>query len=138
MDGGGQSRMSTERGTVAIPLRISGALAGQLSFRRRMPADFSTACQARRPPMSRIIPLDELDGRIPRAGKISGGYTDTKTTNGKTVTFPVKSRTLVFRGSDRKQLEAAAAIVGGEVSASPNPRAEGMWRLVSHAKVIDV
>ena len=88
--------------------------------------------------MSRIVPLDELDGRIPRVGKISAGYTDAKTTNGKTVTFPVKSRTLVFRGSDRKQLEAAARIVGGDVNASPNPRAEGMWRLVSRATAIDV
>ena len=88
--------------------------------------------------MSRIIPLDELDSRIPRVGKISAGYTDVKTTNGKTVTFPVKSRTWVFRASDRKQLEAAAAIVGGDLSASPNPRAEGVWRLVSHATTIDV
>jgi hypothetical protein len=88
--------------------------------------------------MSRIVPLDELDGRIPRAGKISAGYTDVKMTNGKAVTFPVKSRTLVFRGPDCKQLEAAAAIVGGDVSASPNPRAEGMWRLVSRATAVDV
>ena len=88
--------------------------------------------------MSRIVPLDEIDGRIPRVGKISAGYTDAKTTNGKTVTFPVKSRTLVFRGSDRKQLEAVAAIVGGDVSASPNPRAEGVWRLVSRAAALDV
>jgi len=88
--------------------------------------------------MSRIVPLDELDGRIPRVGKISAGYTDAKTTNGRTVTFPVKSRTLVFRASDHKQLEAAAAIVGGKVSASPNPRAEGTWRLISRATAIDV
>src|SRR2546427_10714593 len=93
---------------------------------------------ARRLPMSRIVPLDELDSRIPRIGKISAGYTDAKTTNGKTVTFPVKSRTLVFRGSDRKQLDAAVAIVGGEVSASPNPRAEGTWRLASPPTDIDV
>lgn len=88
--------------------------------------------------MSRIVPLDELDGRIPRIGKISAGYTDVKTTNGKTVTFPVKSRTLVFRGSDRQPLDAAAAIVGGDVGASPNPRAQGLWRLVSRATTIDV
>ncbi len=88
--------------------------------------------------MSRIVPLDELDGRVPRIGKISAGYTDARTTNGKTVTFPIKSRTLVFRGSDREPLEAAAAIVGGDISTSPNPRAEGLWRLVSKATAIDV
>src|SRR5437588_6358044 len=93
---------------------------------------------ARRRPMSRIVPLDELDGRIPRIGKISAGYTEAKITNGKTVTFPIKSHTLVFRASDHKPLEGVAAIVGGEVSASPNPRAEGLWRLVSRAAALDV
>jgi hypothetical protein len=62
--------------------------------------------------VSRIIPLDELDGRIPRIGKISAGYTGAKTSNGKTVTFPVKSRTLVFRGSDRGPLDTAARRAG--------------------------
>jgi hypothetical protein len=64
--------------------------------------------------MSRIVPLDDLDGRVPRIGKISAGYTDARTTNGKSVTFPIKSLTLVFRGSDRQPLDAAATIVGEE------------------------
>ncbi len=80
--------------------------------------------------MSRIIPLDEIPGHMPRAGKLSAGYMDVKTTSGRTVTFPVKSRTLVFRCSAPEVLHAAQKIVGGTVSKSPNPRAEGVWRLI--------
>ncbi len=88
--------------------------------------------------MSRIIPLDNIPGRMPRIGKISAGYMDAKTTNGRTVTFPVKSRTLVFRCSDPDVLGEAQKIVGGTVSKSPNPRAEGVWRLISEATEIQV
>jgi hypothetical protein len=75
--------------------------------------------------MSRIMPLDNIPGRMPRIGKISAGYTDAKTTQGRTVTFPVKSRTLVFRCADSAVLRQAQTIVGGAISKSPNPRAEG-------------
>ena len=51
--------------------------------------------------MSRIIPLDNIPGRMPRIGKISAGYMDVKTIQGRTVSFPVKSRTLVFRCGTR-------------------------------------
>jgi len=87
--------------------------------------------------MTRIVPLNEIPGQIPRLGKISAGYMDAKTVNGKTVTFPVKSRTLVFRTNDRRVLDDIQKIVGGQVSKSPNPKVEGLWRLVSQAAEID-
>jgi recombination directionality factor gp3-like protein len=88
--------------------------------------------------MSRIIPLDTIPGRMPRIGKISAGYMDVKTIQGRTVTFPAKSRTLVFRCADPAVLRQAQAIVGGAVSRSPNPRAEGVWRLISEASELQV
>ena len=88
--------------------------------------------------MSRIIPLDNIPGRMPRIGKISAGYMDVKTIQGRTVTFPVKSRTLVFRCADPAVLRQAQKIVGGTVSRSPNPRAEGVWRLISEASELQV
>jgi hypothetical protein len=88
--------------------------------------------------MSRIIPLDIIPGRMPRIGKISAGYMDVKTIQGRTVTFPVKSRTLVFRCADPAVLRQAQEIVGGTVSKSPNPRAEGVWRLISEASALQV
>ena len=62
---------------------------------------------------------------MPRVGKISAGYMDVKTIQGRTVTFPVKSPTLVFRCADPAVLRQAQTIVGGAISKSPNPRAEG-------------
>jgi hypothetical protein len=88
--------------------------------------------------MSRIIPLDNIPGRMPRIGKISAGYMDGKTTQGRAVTFPVKSSTLVFRCADPTVLRHAQKIVGGTVSKSPNPRAEGVWRLISEARELQV
>src|SRR6516225_10362496 len=88
--------------------------------------------------MNRIIPLDNIPGRMPRIGKISAGYMDTKTIQGRAVMFPVKSRTLVFRCADPAVLRQAQNIVGGTVSKSPNPRAEGVWRLISEASELQV
>ena len=88
--------------------------------------------------MSRIIPLDNIPGRMPRIGKISAGYMDVKTFQGRAVTFPVKSRTLVFRCADLAVLHHAQKIVGGAISKSPNPRAEGLWRLISEARDLRV
>jgi hypothetical protein len=88
--------------------------------------------------MSRIVPLDNIPGSMPCIGKISAGYMDVKTTQGRAVTFPVKSRTLVFRCADPAVLRQAQNIVGGTVSKSPNPRAEGMWRLISEASELQV
>jgi hypothetical protein len=88
--------------------------------------------------MSRIIPLDNIPGRMPRIGKISAGYMDVKIAQGQTVTFHVKSRTLVFRCADPAVLRQAQKIVGGTVSKSPNPRAEGVWRLISEARELPV
>ena len=93
--------------------------------------------------MSRIIPLDDIPSRLPRIGKISAGYmdmitkVDPKTKKERSVAIPVKSRTLVFRCSTPEVLVAAQKRVGGTVSKSPNPRAEGMWRLISEATEID-
>jgi hypothetical protein len=89
--------------------------------------------------MSKIIPLDQLQGTMPRIGKLSAGYMESKTVNGRVVTYPAKSRTLVFRSSSPEILRAAAQIVRGTVSKSPNPRAEGsVWRLVSEATDLEV
>ena len=88
--------------------------------------------------MSRIIPLDNIPGRMPRIGKISAGYMDVKTIQGRTVSFPVKSRTLVFRCADPAVLHDAQKITSGTVSRSPNPRAEGVWRLISEARELQV
>jgi len=93
--------------------------------------------------MSRIIPLHDIPSRLPRVGKISAGYMDTKTSKDprtgkeRTVTIPVRSRTLVFRCSTPEVLVAAQTLVGGTVSKSPNARAEGMWRLISDATEIE-
>lgn len=88
--------------------------------------------------MSEIIPLDEIKTFYPRIGKISAGYKSAKTTNGRTVTFPVRSDTLVFRSDDRSRLEAIAAKLGGAVTSSPDPATEGTWRLISKAASVDV
>ena len=88
--------------------------------------------------MSRIIPLDNIPGRMPRIGKISAGYMDAKTIQGRTASFPVKSRTLVFRCADPAVLHDAQKITSRTVSRSPNPRAEGVWRLISEARELQV
>ena len=88
--------------------------------------------------MRHIVPLDDIPGRMPRIGKISAGYMDVKTIQGRTITFPVKSRTLVFRCADPAVLRQAQKIVGGTVSRSPSPRAEGVWRLISEASELQV
>jgi hypothetical protein len=74
----------------------------------------------------------------PRLGKISCGYKAAKSDQGRTITYPVRSETLVFRSDDRERLDAVAAVLGGQVTPSPDPEAEGRWRVITTAKETEV
>ncbi len=88
--------------------------------------------------MHPIIPLTSVRPFYPRLGKISAGYKAAKVEGGKTITFPVRSETLVFRSDDRERLETVAKVLGGDVTPSPDPKTEGTWRVVTKAKEVEV
>jgi hypothetical protein len=78
-----------------------------------------------------VAPLEGVTPRVQEIGRIRMGE---KSKSG----YPVKLKTFRLTSNDRKVLEAAVALYGGEVKAWSDAPDEGMWQVTTAASELDI
>ena len=81
--------------------------------------------------MALALPVEGITPRVQEIGRIRMGEK-----NGRGL--PVKLKTFRLTSNDRKVLEAAAALYGGQVSEWKDAPDEGMWQVVTAASALDI
>lgn len=81
--------------------------------------------------MAIAAPIEGLTPRVQEIGRIRMGEKSPKG-------FPIKLKTFRLTSNDKKVLEAAAGLYGGEVKAWSDAPDEGMWQLTTAASELDI
>lgn len=82
--------------------------------------------------------IKNIAPRWPRLGRISCGYAASRKTPSGAVVYPVRSETFVFASDSTERLQAVARTFGGSVEPSPDPQREGLYRVITRAREIEV
>lgn len=82
--------------------------------------------------------IKNIAPRWPRLGRISCGYAASRKTPSGAVVYPVRSETFVFASDSTERLQAVARAFGGSVEPSPDPQREGLYRVITKAREIEV